>query len=360
MAAAVKLYRRRVAVRRAFWIVAPLSLATSIVVLVYAWLSPQCEFEKNVIQLGELPPDQEKELAVPISNPGTRTLQIDSIKSTCTCARVNGPATVRPGQTDVVNVALRIRPGPGSAQLTVYSNDPAGPKSIIISWHGKAGLTLLPHVLRVSNAPLDHPLEQVVRVIYPGGKSAIVPRFERFTCDSPLVEISEGRFDSTAFRLGAGGMLNNIQGERELLVKIQPPSSARTVRTNAIVKFACGKDTVSLALVIEAHFLGGKELMPDVDSIVFAAANAEELVGQERLVQLTDRASDSPLRIGGLPSWLDVSIAAEDGKVSVAKVKVIDTPNPSRGKELIQFYHQDGRGATLTLPVFVFTPEAAP
>src|SRR5262249_4390155 len=175
---------------------------------------PCGRLDKPAVDLGELPPGKSQH-TVTITNDGGVPLRISNILSTCSCAVVKAPDVIEVGQSGTLEIDLNIPPGPRSARVTIESNDPEGPKSVVLSWHGRAKPQLVPYKIDVQAVPMGQPYERTVRLVYPGGKSALVPRLERCECESALVEVRPGNNDPLAVRFARSGLLTQILGEQE-------------------------------------------------------------------------------------------------------------------------------------------------
>ena len=179
-------------------------------------VSPCCEFDKQVMDLGELTPGMHN-IHVPIKNSGNKPLHITQAISSCSCcAIVQRPDLILPEQNAAIETQLTVTPGTRTIQLTVESNDPEGSKHLLLYWHGKTQPTLLPRRISATNVPLDHSYERTIKLIYPGGKSALVPHLKDYQCDRQGVEVHEGRNDPLSSKFTTLGLLTNIIGEMEL------------------------------------------------------------------------------------------------------------------------------------------------
>src|SRR5581483_7710147 len=258
------------------WLSVLVALAL-LAVIVYASLpgaGPRCVVETPALELGELSAG-EHSVQVPIVNPGSSPLRISEVISSCTCAVVKAPDEVSPGGRAAIEIQIGVSPGPRSAVLKIVSNDPRGPKRVAISWNGGTRLRLIPYSVRPAPLPSDQPFEQTVQVIYPGGKSAPVPNLQHWECDSPLVQVTEGRNDSAALKFGRGGLATNVLGQLDLHIRVQPPSQPGAVRATCKLTIGCGKSTYNLNLPVNVPFINGP-LTTDVSNVVFSSSQPNE------------------------------------------------------------------------------------
>lgn len=315
---------------------------------------PQCELDEPVLELGELSLGPHT-IQVPVRNGGGQALRISEIASTCSCAVVKAPTLIEPGQTATLQVELRVSPGPRSAELRVKTNDAAGTKHVTINWHGKVRPILIPRWIASSHAAADQIYEKTVRLIYPGGKSAIVPRLERVESEGAFVEVSEGKNDPGALKFASAGLLTNILGELELKVRVKPPEVPGTVRALARVFLVYGKSTEVLDLPISINFFGGR-LTPDASAVTFVATQDSSLFSQERLVRVRGAWAKDEVEVSGVPAWLSCHVDQDVGEECVLRLKMTG-PTPASF-----FQHELGIGsrkdpaAKMPLRVTVLAP----
>jgi hypothetical protein len=285
---------------------------------------PRCIFDQALLELGELKPGHVS-VPVGIANAGSAPLQISGVASTCTCAVVKAPEVIGPGEHAVMQVDLNIVPGRRTAQVTVESNDPEGPKHLVLAWHGAARPNLLPRRILEPSAAVGRPYERTIRLVYPGGRSAVVPRLARVECPSPRVTIREGKNDRTATRLAVSGGLVDVVGELELRVSVQPPPEPELLETYCKLHVKYGETESVLYLLLSVRFLGS-EITPEVPAVVFSAPRMPALVGQERLVPVTVPDDMHDLTVQDVPPWLDCRVLPKAGKAFPLRVKVCKLP----------------------------------
>ncbi len=315
---------------------------------------PSCVFDKPVHELGELVPGEGK-YRVTITNEGTSPLHIAGVTSTCACASVKTPQVVEPGQTRIMEVSLNIAPGPQNARLRVDSNDPEGPKTVMLSWHGKAEPTLVPYRIEAQRVRADQAYERTVKLVYPGGKSARVPTLERWESDCPLVEVRAGRNDPQAMRLAVSGLMTRILGEQDLQVTVRPPATPGPVRSACKLFFKYGHSTVSLTLPISVQFVSA-EIAPEVTSVVFSALHSDELAGHERVVRVADRHG-AELIVENAPAWLSCRLSREEDGSAFLHLKIIQRPAESMVQSTLQIVRRQEPDIRTPLRVTVFAAQ---
>jgi hypothetical protein len=314
---------------------------------------PRCVFDSTEINLGEIAPG-EHSINISLTNPGDEPLLISAIKSSCTCAVVKHPKTVDGRQRATIEVLIHASPGPRSATLHIFSNDPDGPKkSVLIAWHGTTTPFLLPDLIQNLPVPFDRDYVRIVRVVYPGGRSALIPQFERFECDSPLINVRPGRNDPAARKYGRSGLLANVQGELELHLRIKAPAKPQSLQTQCKLFLKYGKSMVPLILPIFIPFTTGP-LTPDAKTITFAAGRLEDLKGQKRLVNIAVRDANSDVLVRQIPDWLECKILSREGKKVLLSLKITDRPPKSFDSANLRITQGSRDAPMLLLPIRVF------
>jgi hypothetical protein len=313
---------------------------------------PHCVFDMPVINLGELAPG-EHSVRVSLANPGDEPLHISAIKSSCTCAVVKPPETIGGRQQATIEVKIHVSPGPRGALLEIHSNDPDGPKTVAISWHGTTKPFLVPARIQSLPVPFDRDYERIVHVVYPGGRKALIPQFERFECDSPLVDVRPGRNDPTARKYGRSGLLTDVQGELDLHLRVRTPSKPQLLQTECKFFFKYGKSVVPITFYIHIPFTTGP-LAPDAESITFAAARPEELKGQTRLVHVSVRDGKSDVLVRQVPDWLECKIVSREGNKVLLSLKIKDRPPKPFVSANLHLAQSSGDPTIVPLPIRVF------
>ncbi len=288
---------------------------------------PRCAFEQAALALGELAPGTTV-MPITLRNDGDETLTISAVRSTCACVVSKAPRSIDPRRRAQLDLELTVTPGPRSVQLTVESNDPEGPKHLVLAWHGTAKPHLFPIRIDAAAVPLGETYQRTIRLIYPGGKSAIVPELVRFECDSPSVALRVGTNNPLAVRYGLSGMLVGIIGEQELRLRIEQPPEPGLFEAHGKLILKYGASTVNLELPISLNYYGG-EVMPDVSGVVFAAPRQENLLGQERRVGLGTQGSSNMFNIYGAPTWLACRVDSDSKRGASLYFKVTG-PLPDR------------------------------
>ncbi len=263
---------------------------------------PRCVFDTPVHELGEVSPGQ-LDYDVAIQNKGQIPLRVSGGTSSCTCASIKLPDVIEPGQTGVLRVRLSVVPGPQNAVIRLETNDPDGPKTVVLSWHGTAQPQLVPYAIFADGVPNRSPYRRVIHVVYPGGRSAWSPKLVHCDCGSPMVKVRAGRNDPMSNQFASAGRVTRVLGQQEVHVEVDPLPRAGVVATYCTLEYKYGKETVKLRLPVTVAFVDA-EVRTDVDTLVFSAAHREDLLGQERSTRVTHPRLSPDLLLSGLPSWM--------------------------------------------------------
>jgi hypothetical protein len=318
---------------------------------------PSCVLEKPVVDLGIVAPG-EHTIPVALRNAGDQPLRISAVNSNCTCGViVKHPDVIEARQRGTVEVLLQTSSGSRSIRLQVLSNDPAGPKNVVLTWHGEVTPLLIPSFIHSSPVPCDLAYERTIQVVYPGGKSAPIPRLERFECNSPLMSVREGRNDPLAKKFGRSGLVTNILGELDLQLRVQAPPQPGWLRAQCKFFLKYGKSTVPLTLPIAIPFTAGP-LAPDVDAITFSSGRLEELKGQERLVRVTDRAPGGEIIIQDVPDWLEAKVLSRSANESLLRLRLLKSPPGLFVSRSVTIARARDARSKVVLPVRVFAAQS--
>jgi hypothetical protein len=284
---------------------------------------------RTEIDLGELHTANDA-TQVAVHNPGTAPLQLE-VESSCTCAVVQAPATIAPGQSAAVDVKLKVGTGPQRARLRLTSNDPRGARNVLLTWRGRYQPMLAPRGI-AATVPTDEVYRRTLQLVYPGGEQAIVPQLVKVECVCPLVTIATGANVPTAFQSGT-----QTTAELAVNVAVLPLEHGRQLNTHADLTWQHGTQTTVTRLHIDVRFWGGA-VTPAAPGVLFAAASATELPGQVRSLRLSQRNAADVLEVADVPAWLMAQIHAgelrctlqsvppADQRTAIAQVGVVGQP----------------------------------
>jgi hypothetical protein len=312
-----------------------------------------CQILPAVLDLGDVAPGQLTR-QVAIRNDGNATLQIRDATVDCVCARVQIPESVEHGQSSNIEILLNVSPGPRRVLLTVNSNDPDGPKTLVLTWRGLGDPYVTPRTILCEQAPADRAFKRTIHLIYPGGRSAVMPRFLAAIVDSRLISFEAGKNDCEALRVATAGMVTYALGELELKVTVRPPEKGGMVSKQCQLRFQYGEKRIELSLPINVRFYGG-EIAPDVGRIVFAAPRPEELLGQERIINVVNRARGD-LLVKNSPPWLKCEWLEEGNEKSVLRLSIIE-PVAGSKCHAIDVASKQRPGASTPIQIELFVPQ---
>jgi hypothetical protein len=317
---------------------------------------PECYFHAQVVELGELEPGGHH-TRVPVLNKGDETLHIAEIQSSCSCAVVKHENVIDAHQTGNIRIELNVPPGPGGAYLTVLSNDPTGPKHVTLRWHGKTRPFLNPRWIADSGARLDQTYERAIQLLYPGGKSALVPHLEGYDCGDKSVHISAGANNPVATKFATSGLLTKILGEVDLHLRVKPPSLPSTLQTVCVLRLKYGRDKIKLNLPISLDFSGG-QLTPSATAMTFSAANQKDLLCQQRTVRITDQMGGSDIEVLNAPSWLSCKIERKTQKEFHVYFRLLKCPPSPLTQETLLIGRKELAKPAIVLRLNVLAPSS--
>jgi hypothetical protein len=323
---------------------------TYLVVRLYAPRSGPCLVPaKNVVDFGELAGGEQKVECV-IRNDGTEPLDLTTASSNCSCAKVDSlPAGIGPSESGVVHLTLQVTPGPRSAKIILQSNDPRGGVVVRLTWFGSAQPMVFPAQLAGNGLPLTSVYERTVKLVYPGGKSRIVPIVKKCECESPLVQVQIGENNPEAFQFRDKAAPLNTLGELELSVRVLPPPTPSRVQTMCKLTVKYGEDEYPLRFLIDLNFSG--DVILETDRIVFAASNSSDLIRQKRHIGLRTRDKNTGVNVVECPDWLSCQISNDNGQTVLA-IELKKLPSPNGLTSGVVYLATDKKGQA-PVPIYV-------
>lgn len=315
-----------------------------------------CVFSEPETDLGELTLG-EHTINVLIDNPGKAPLLIDKVESNCSCAVTDFPTEIGPGSSAAMQVKIGVSPGPRVVRLLVSTNDPEGPKNVVLSWRGKIVPLLIPRFIDSASVRSDRPFERMLHVVYPGGKKAIQPHLKSFACDSDRVHLREGANNAEATKAVVSRILTKVIGQLDLHVTVQPPAQAGLFRATCKFTLAHGDMSTDYEVPICIPFVSSP-LQTDVPGIVFSGDSLNEIKGYERTFRVTDYQPDQgALAIRELPNWLSCEEQPAEGDTHVFRLRVVSLPSKRRIIHTLRIARQGDSHNGTTFPVHVFVPD---
>jgi hypothetical protein len=218
---------------------------------------------------------------------------------------------------------------------------------------GKAKPQLVPRAIVESLAPADRTYNRTIKIVYPGGKSAPIPRSRRCDCRSSRIRIHEGRADPVATRFAMRGVLIRLLGELELDVEVQPRAITEQLEALCKLDFQYGEEAMQLTLPLSVLFRGASR-MADVDGLAFAAGRSTEIIGQERLVRIKGSELGDNLTVQGIPSWMEWEIVNRKQKEIALRLKIIKAPQERLNRAVLKVTQPGSDECLVSLPITAF------
>lgn len=300
---------------------------------------------RDVIDLGEMSPGRNVS-AIPVRNSGNSSLIIRNVRSSCACTVVEYPKRIEASETATLKLSLNVTEGPREAQLEIDSNDPAGTRMVYLRWLGSARPCLVPRRLVGQDVPMGSVYQRVVRLVYPGGRSATSPHVEEIKSNTSSVHITVDARGPQPFEQARPPV-----SELELHVDIESPSTPRAVEAQATLVVKYGERKYELLLPIHVDFAAS--VTPSPNRIVFAARKITELRGQRRLVTLS-AADPHKVSVIQCPSWLKCTLLERTPTTANLEIKVAEIPSASAGGEAILLTTSPSGRSAVTIPVVSF------
>lgn len=129
---------------------------------------PRLFVEAATIDLGVVDPGI-RDFSFNVENRGGSALKVEKIHSSCTCTVAERPKSLRPGEAALVRGVVRVSAGPGSTNLSIFSNDPDGDRAIHLEWFGTCLPTLVPSSITISEPSTGVAVHEL-EITYPGGE----------------------------------------------------------------------------------------------------------------------------------------------------------------------------------------------
>lgn len=311
--------------------------------------SPTLALQHGHRYLGEFAPGKHI-VEIPLSNTGKTDLWIRKVTSNCTCAAATAPPVIAPGATEVCKLEISVKPGTGSAILEFISNDPAGPKALRVVWHGSSRPFLSPAIISPGVVQLSERITKSVAIVYPGGRSAIVPIVETIECDSDLIKVRAlgNRPEATIAPVGEGQQVN---GHLEFAIDIYGPKQPALLETECRFRLRYGESSLVLSLPIFVQHVSGVRTL--TDQFAFTASSARALVGQSRTIVVLGASESDDFEAVDLPPWLSFSSGSRNPARIECLLRIRNVPEPANNE--LQIRLQSRKEPTCMLPIQVTT-----
>jgi hypothetical protein len=348
--------------RRTRWTALAGVSGACLVILFVPWLlsrlprgAPCCSLDKSSIDLGELQHGRHT-AEIWVKNQGGSPLHITKVQSSCSCAGVAFPPVIEPQASAAIRVSLEAQPGPRQARLRVVSDDPEGPKDLLVTWHGKLVPWLVPPFIEGPPVLNGNRYERTVTVIYPKVNSGLRPQLKGVECDSDVIHVREVEDRPSGGTSRDGRTPAEQTGQLTLHVSVDAPAQADWVRTRCklLVQYGNSADD-TLELPISVAFRHDPFGL-DTGRLVFTAGRLEQLTGKERVVSLT-APFGSGLVVRNVPDWLRSDILSPPECRLAIRFTVIKPPPGRLLSHTVQVQAVNDPSISYPLPIHVFAPE---
>lgn len=265
------------------------------------FIRARCEVAKR-IDLGELDAGQHTATLV-VRNRGWLPLTVHDIKSTCTCAVSEIPATIQARGEVPVSVTVSAKPGSHSAKLIVESDDPDGESSIELSWFTRFPLQVRPALIYARAQPSSRRFHAPVALSYQRASTEsnyTEPELVRAQCMSNSITVIPEAVQPKESR-GIGKFSGPASQQYLMQITIDPPIGSTNVKDVIELEIRLDGRINELKIPVDVGFSGGS-FSPKSESVVFSASNQADLLDQERVIELL--GGEAAPAITKAPEWI--------------------------------------------------------
>ncbi len=313
---------------------------------------PKLYCSDEAINLGVLDSSRGNPFSIPIENRGKAPLQIAGVSSSCDCTIVDPPGEIRQGAHGLLRGQVHVRPGPGSSEIRIASNDPDGKHILRLRWSGRGVPALVPSSVYL-RCRRGKTIETDVEICYPSG-----PRLELLqTSGLPsgwsvvLVGNSPNAVQADPFLSGASAI-----GKAVVRLKAVAPPAQGASNLLALVAVRYGLERYELKLPVKIDVDDGIGAVPR--NLLFTSDSLGRLLGLERRIVLQPVGRDDQLEVVRKPSYLEVTWDRETPTTAPRKPRSvvmrarITAPPPSKfGRAEVEV--RASSGGRVVIPILV-------
>jgi hypothetical protein len=316
-------------------------------------MGPLCAIAQADIDLGPVRAPT-TEVQIEIRNVGRTPLQINDIRSSCSCIKLKRrPLTIPAGKKDALIFDVNTgAPALSAAQLWIDTNDLTRVHEVFVTWRFMQETVLSQNALR---GTLRRGVEfnGTVFLWYPGGAGCMRPKVLRIECSSPEVAARVGDFDDGAHHYTVHGMRRRSVGELPIHFVARPTSCGAPLAANCslVIEYA-GRTQVHVC-ALQLLYLP-RDLTLDRDAILFSNAGTFSSTGQTLV--FTDLRRSGPINIANVPDWLDARLDLKPDGQGQIQFKIIKPPPADFVKHIVRLERPDDPEATVPITVFVYAP----
>jgi hypothetical protein len=238
--------------------------------------------------------------------------------------------------------------------VVIDSDDPIGLKEVALIWQGHIEPLLVPAFVHAENNSSDQAYEQTLKLIFPGGTNTVIPELVGVECDDKNVHITQGDVNPSAQKASHLGAVRKIIGERDVKVKIDPPSQGSVVSRVAKIHVRTGEAMNTISLPMRVSFRSN-HLVPEVANIAFSSGNRRGLVGQMRAVEIQTTNANSKVIVIDAPKWLRVTIEKERDATTVCRVGLLELLEAQTASSVLVLATSDEPQKTVSIPVTYYS-----
>lgn len=314
---------------------------------------PRLAVPSKTVNLGVLESGS-REFEITVENRGDQSLTIDDVLSSCSCTVPDRPGSIPPDSSTRIHGHVMVRPGPGSATLTLNSNDPAGPHQVTVAWFGSGVPSLIPQNLTIS-AYAGEQFEREVEVTYPGGdsKTPIDIIEVRGLPEEYSLELTTNEPNA----MEGSPILSQVRvvGKAVLRLRgITPPEAGELRAEVVVVVEQRGKRyELPLGLRVSAH----DGIIATPPKLFLSSIGFDRLKQQDKKIILRLQGSPDGLSVVQVPPYLSAELPNNPASPDTVLMKVSFAAPPPAGLTRDELVVQDGAGGRVIIPILIeFTP----
>ena len=302
--------------------------------------------------LGEYPKGT-AEAEIDITNSGNFPLRIERIASSCSCVTPKSLLSIEPGQTNSILITLDVKTGTSNADLLLYSNDPASPKRLSLSWSSKANdsLAIYPPRIFAHGIPVGRTYERSLRLYFPGTSRSQTPTWVRFISDIEGIQVAPNDSEPVLFATtGVPGHPRTTLSCLNLDVSVPKQQTAVSLKSSIGLVLMANNEEIRLDVPLNIEFVDTYSFRSD--RVLFTSADSSSLIGSKRALSIELASNKVGLpRVTKAPNWLKCAVAQLGPLRCQLEMEVIDMPSTNHKWESIELDLPSSRSKSGTVGV---------
>ncbi len=262
------------------------------------------------------------EFQLPVKNLGSSPVEVRAVQASCGCTTLEKCDTIQAGGVGIIRGKVTVKPGKGSANLSIDIGDSHGWHVFLLTWFGKRPPSLLSPVVRMT-ARSGEPFQSEVQVIYDAGSELVFKGAAK-----TKGEVREIRFDvvGTAGKRGS----QEIVSEKEsmdiltLSLKGRAPMEVGEHASESVLQFRRGDVDYNLPLGLKIDVIGKVHAKPR--QVIIGGANRESLVGKTTSVKILTDPVVKNVVAASCPGFLKVAIRRDRANEYHLEIAVVSVP----------------------------------